>query len=78
MRNEEGGGGGYDDDDDDYEEKEDDDDASASDGNDDMHENMHGLLKDLNMFRRKIGDDKTRFVDELSRRRPLGVRTNIF
>ncbi|KAK4034896.1 P-loop containing nucleoside triphosphate hydrolase protein [Parachaetomium inaequale] len=45
---------------------------------DDMHEHMSGLLKDLNMFRRKIGDDKTRFVDELSRRRPLGERaTNI-
>jgi hypothetical protein len=45
---------------------------------DDMHEHMSGLLKDLNMFRRKIGDDKTRFVDELSRRRPLGARaTNI-
>ncbi|KAK4153130.1 P-loop containing nucleoside triphosphate hydrolase protein [Chaetomidium leptoderma] len=42
---------------------------------DDMHEHMSGLLKDLNMFRRKIGDDKTRFVDELSRRRPLGGRT---
>lgn len=44
---------------------------------DDMHEHMSGLLKDLNVFRRKIGDDKTRFVDELSRRRPLGTRTNI-
>jgi hypothetical protein len=44
---------------------------------DDMHEYMSGLLKDLGMFRRKIGDDKTRFVDELSRRRPLGERTNI-
>lgn len=44
---------------------------------DDMHEYMSGLLRDLGMFRRKIGDDKTRFVDELSRRRPLGERTNI-
>ncbi|KAK3328485.1 P-loop containing nucleoside triphosphate hydrolase protein [Cercophora scortea] len=44
---------------------------------DDMHENMHGLLKDLDLFRRKIGDDKTRFVDGLSARKPLGVRTNI-
>ncbi|KAL2197389.1 P-loop containing nucleoside triphosphate hydrolase protein [Corynascus similis CBS 632.67] len=44
---------------------------------DDMHEHMSGLLKDLSLFRRKIGDDKTRFVDELSRRRPLGQRTNI-
>ncbi|KAM7212670.1 P-loop containing nucleoside triphosphate hydrolase protein [Rhypophila decipiens] len=49
---------------------------------DDMHETMQGLLKDLNMFRRKIGDDKTRFVDELlsgaagrgkENRVPLGV-----
>ncbi|KAK4137894.1 kinesin-domain-containing protein [Trichocladium antarcticum] len=44
---------------------------------DDMHEHMDGLLRDLDMFRRKIGDDKTRFLDELSRRRPLGERTNI-
>ncbi len=44
---------------------------------DDMHEHMSGLLRDLDVFRRKIGDDKTRFVDELSRRRPLGVRGNI-
>ncbi|KAJ4306372.1 hypothetical protein N0V88_001172 [Collariella sp. IMI 366227] len=44
---------------------------------DDMHDYMKGLLRDLDMFRRKIGDDKTRFVDELTRRRPLGVRTNI-
>ena len=43
---------------------------------DDMHEHMSGLLRDLDVFRRKIGDDKTRFVDELSRRRPLG-KTNI-
>ncbi|KAK3905296.1 P-loop containing nucleoside triphosphate hydrolase protein [Staphylotrichum tortipilum] len=42
---------------------------------DDMHEHMSGLLRDLGLFRRKIGDDKTRFVDELSRRRPLGGRS---
>jgi hypothetical protein len=42
---------------------------------DDMHEYMSGLLKDLGLFRRKIGDDKTRFVDELSSRRPLGGRS---
>ncbi|KAK4147163.1 uncharacterized protein C8A04DRAFT_9170 [Dichotomopilus funicola] len=29
---------------------------------DDMHEHMSGLLRDLGLFRRKIGDDKTRFV----------------
>jgi hypothetical protein len=44
---------------------------------DDMHDHMQGLLRDLNMFRRKIGDDKMRFLDELSRRRPLGNRSNI-
>ncbi|KAL2023926.1 hypothetical protein VTK56DRAFT_703 [Thermocarpiscus australiensis] len=44
---------------------------------DDMHEHMHGLLRDLDLFRRKIGDDKMRFLDELSRRRPLASRTNI-
>jgi hypothetical protein len=69
-----GGGGG------------DDDDGYASGGAeevgygrhaDDMHEHMSGLLRDLDLFRRKIGDDKTRFWDEVSRRRPLGARTNI-
>ncbi|KAL2135198.1 hypothetical protein VTI74DRAFT_9404 [Chaetomium olivicolor] len=44
---------------------------------DDMHDHMKGLLRDLDMFRRKIGDDKTRFLDELTRRRPFGERTNI-
>lgn len=44
---------------------------------DDMHDHMQGLLQDLDLFRRKIGDDKTRFLDELSRRRPLGDRSNI-
>ncbi|KAK3952524.1 hypothetical protein QBC32DRAFT_141451 [Pseudoneurospora amorphoporcata] len=43
----------------------------------DMDEYMSGLLKDLSMFRRKIGDDKTRFLDELGVRKPLGVMTNI-
>jgi hypothetical protein len=69
-----GGGGG------------DDDDGYASGGAeevgyerhaDDMHEHMSGLLRDLDLFRRKIGDDRTRFRDEVSRRRPLGARTNI-
>ncbi|KAK3937653.1 P-loop containing nucleoside triphosphate hydrolase protein [Diplogelasinospora grovesii] len=32
---------------------------------DDMQDYMHGLLKDLSLFRRKIGDDKTRFVEGL-------------
>ncbi|KAL1842706.1 hypothetical protein VTJ49DRAFT_4485 [Mycothermus thermophilus] len=55
---------------------------------DDMHEHMRGLLHDLNLFRRKIGDDKARFVvdgiDEeaveglLARPRPWdGRRSNI-
>ncbi|KAK3299283.1 P-loop containing nucleoside triphosphate hydrolase protein [Chaetomium fimeti] len=61
------------------EQKEDDEEEAAKyeRNADDMHEHMSGLLKDLDMFRRKIGDDKTRFVDELSRRKPLGKRSNI-
>jgi hypothetical protein len=67
-------------------EEEDDDDGYASGAAeevgyerhaDDMHEHMSGLLRDLDLFRRKIGDDKSRFWDELSRRRPLAARTNI-
>ncbi|KAL2266376.1 hypothetical protein VTJ83DRAFT_5728 [Remersonia thermophila] len=55
---------------------------------DDMHEYMRGLLHDLNLFRRKIGDDKARFVLDgidgeavaglLARPRPWdGKRSNI-
>lgn len=44
---------------------------------DDMDEHMRVLLRDLDMFRRKIGDDKTRFLDGLSRRRPLGAISNM-
>ncbi|TPX17276.1 uncharacterized protein E0L32_012243 [Thyridium curvatum] len=44
---------------------------------DDLQDYMQDLLKDLGMFRRKIGDDKGRFLDEESNRRPLGVRTNV-
>ncbi|KAH6845456.1 P-loop containing nucleoside triphosphate hydrolase protein [Chaetomium sp. MPI-CAGE-AT-0009] len=61
----------------DEEEEEEEEEARYERNADDMHEHMSGLLKDLDMFRRKIGDDKTRFVDELSRRRPLGQRSNI-
>ncbi|KAJ9142711.1 Kinesin-like protein [Pleurostoma richardsiae] len=45
----------------------------------DMQDYMQSLLKDLGMFRRKIGDDKQRFVDgqSTSARRPLGVRLNV-
>ncbi|KAI1335239.1 kinesin-domain-containing protein [Xylariaceae sp. FL0016] len=38
----------------------------------DMQDYMHELLKDLGMFRRKIGDDKERFLDRL----PLGERVH--
>jgi hypothetical protein len=56
-------------------EEEEEEDAGYERNADDMHEYMSGLLKDLGLFRRKIGDDKTRFVDELSRRKPLGGRS---
>ncbi|TRX95405.1 hypothetical protein FHL15_003736 [Xylaria flabelliformis] len=39
----------------------------------DMQDYMHDLLKDLSLFRRKIGDDKDRFLDE-SRRQPFGIK----
>lgn len=40
-----------------------------------MQDHMHALLKDLGMFRRKIGDDKGRWLDEDGGiRRPLGNR----
>ncbi|KAK8135378.1 Kinesin-like protein KIF1C [Apiospora sp. TS-2023a] len=42
----------------------------------DMQDYMQELLQDLSLFRRKIGDDKGRFLDENSRN-PLGVRTNL-
>lgn len=42
-----------------------------------MQDHMHVLLKDLGMFRRKIGDDKGRWLDEHGGiRRPLGERNN--
>jgi len=60
---------------------EDEDDGYASGGYEDqasdMHDYMQGLLKDLGMFRRKIGDDKDRFLDEQASRRPLGARVNV-
>ncbi|WPJ60600.1 hypothetical protein SMAC4_02573 [Sordaria macrospora] len=70
----------HDDDYDTYEEEEEEDNDHGIDLSEkahDMDEYMSGLLKDLGMFRRKIGDDKTRFLDELGVRKPLGVRTNI-
>ena len=83
-----GGGGGGNDDKENRKGGEDDDgyasgDTETDDGKtgyeqhaDDMHDYMHGLLKDLSVFRRKIGDDKNRFLvaaaDE-NGRQPLGV-----
>lgn len=40
-----------------------------------MQDYMHELLKDLSLFKRKIGDDKGRFVED-NMRNPLGVRVN--
>ncbi|KAI1469785.1 kinesin-domain-containing protein [Daldinia caldariorum] len=42
----------------------------------DVQDYMHDLLEDLALFRRKIGDDKGRFLDEEARH-PLGVQVNI-
>lgn len=39
-----------------------------------MQDHMHALLKDLGMFRRKIGDDKGRWLGEKKR---LGKRDNV-
>lgn len=41
----------------------------------DTQDSLHALLKDLSLFKRKIGDDKGRFMDVS--RNPLGVRLNI-
>ncbi|KAI0866251.1 kinesin motor domain-containing protein [Xylaria cubensis] len=43
----------------------------------DMQDYMHDLLKDLSLFRRKIGDDKDRFLDE-SRRQPFGIKPTVW
>jgi hypothetical protein len=63
------------------EEFEDEDDGYASGGYehqaDDTEEYMQGLLKDLGMFRRKIGDDRSRFLGDDGSRRPLGARMNV-
>lgn len=43
-----------------------------------MQEHMHSLLKDLGLFKRKIGDDKGRWIDEDDdMRQPLGERNNV-
>jgi hypothetical protein len=63
------------------EDYEDEDDGYASGGYensaDDTEEYMQGLLKDLGMFRKKIGDDRSRFLGEEGSRRPLGVKMNV-
>ena len=48
-----------------------------SDDDEDMGEDMQALLKDLDMFRRKIGDDKSRFLVDAVKREPLGLRVNV-
>ena len=67
-------------------ESDDDDDSSTLDGyenqdDDDMQEYMQGLLKDLGMFKRKIGDDRVRFLNDGgmrggTERVPLGIKAN--
>lgn len=75
----ENGGEEENDGEDEVEEYEDEDDGYVSGGYgdqaDDTEEYMQGLLKDLGMFRRKIGDDRSRFLggDE-GNRRSLGER----
>ncbi|KAI1164294.1 kinesin motor domain-containing protein [Nemania serpens] len=41
----------------------------------DMQDYMQDLLKDLSLFRRKIGDDKGRFLD--GSQRPIGIKVNM-
>ncbi|SPN98913.1 related to kinesin-like protein kif1c [Cephalotrichum gorgonifer] len=49
-----------------------------SDDDEDMGEDMQALLKDLNLFRRKIGDDKSRFLGDMRRMgEVLGARVNV-
>ncbi|EON99172.1 putative kinesin-ii 85 kda subunit protein [Phaeoacremonium minimum UCRPA7] len=43
----------------------------------DMQDYMQTLLNDLSMFKRKIGDDKGRFVVEQNPRKPLGSKVNV-
>ncbi|ETS80111.1 hypothetical protein PFICI_07640 [Pestalotiopsis fici W106-1] len=60
----------YDDDDDDYIPEVHEERANE------MQDYMHELLKDLSLFKRKICDDKGRFVED-NLRNPLGVRVNM-
>ena len=67
-------------------EKEDDDEDDEEEGyssgtlhgseDEDMGEDMHALLKDINMFRRKIGDDRSRFLGAV-KREVLGARVPV-
>ncbi|OTB06185.1 hypothetical protein M426DRAFT_319255 [Hypoxylon sp. CI-4A] len=43
---------------------------------DDVQDYMHELLEDLALFRRKIDDDKKRFLDYDNREKPIGCRVN--
>ncbi|CAK7267128.1 hypothetical protein SEPCBS119000_002386 [Sporothrix epigloea] len=69
---------------DEYDENDDDQDGIYDQDND-MEEYMQSLLSDLSMFRRKIGDDKQRFISgksfarapTLAGRQPLGQRINV-
>ncbi|CAI4210233.1 unnamed protein product [Parascedosporium putredinis] len=47
----------------------------SGDEDEDMGDDMRALLKDLDLFRRKIGDDKSRFFE--GRREPLSARINV-
>ncbi|TLD12913.1 uncharacterized protein PgNI_03414 [Pyricularia grisea] len=68
-----------DDDDDDSDDYEDGYSTDPSDqGVDDTYEEMQNLLKDLGYFKRKIEDDKQRFLGlATSGRAPLGARSNV-
>lgn len=74
---------GSDDEYDDDEYDDDDDDTLYQDQQAEMEEYMQSLLSDLGLFRRKIGDDKQRFMgkdeggDGGSERQPLAPRVNV-
>lgn len=69
-------------DDETFYEDSDEDEAYNSDDHEERHnemqEHMQSLLKDLGLFRRKLGDDKERWVEEEGdARRPLEERDNV-
>ncbi|KAM0285994.1 hypothetical protein ACHAQH_001183 [Verticillium albo-atrum] len=51
--------------------------AYDSEHEDEAQDYMKSLLKDLGMFRRKIGDDMGRWMEEGGARTPLGTRLNV-